>query len=135
MFTTQIRIQVQFYDTDSMQIVWHGNYAKYFERARCALLDKIGYNYLDMAQDGLAMPIVDMRTKYIKPARFNQWLNVDATLIEYENRLKIDYLITDVETGEVLTKSTTIQLTIKADTGELLFFSPDRLIALCSKAA
>jgi len=40
----EVELTVEFFDVDSMQIVWHGNYLKYMERARCALLDKIGYN-------------------------------------------------------------------------------------------
>ena len=46
--STEIEFKVDFNDCDPMRIVWHGNYINYFERARCALLDKIGYNYIDM---------------------------------------------------------------------------------------
>ena len=41
----EIVFNVEFYDVDSMRIVWHGNYVKYMEASRCALLNKIGYNY------------------------------------------------------------------------------------------
>ena len=45
MISAEIRTKAQFYDLDPMQIVWHGNYARFFEQARCALLDKIDFNY------------------------------------------------------------------------------------------
>jgi acyl-CoA thioester hydrolase len=40
--TAETEFTVEFYDVDSMEIVWHGNYVKYLEKARCVLLDHIG---------------------------------------------------------------------------------------------
>src|SRR3954464_10157171 len=99
MISAEVSIQAQFYDLDPMQIVWHGNYARFLEQARCALLDKIGYNYPDMAESGTGWPIVDMRIKYIRSIRFAQTIRVRATLAEYENRIRIDYRILDEATG------------------------------------
>lgn len=128
MISAEITVQVQFYDLDPMQVVWHGNYARYLEQARCALLDLIGYNYPEMVESGYMWPIVDMRLKYVQPIRFHQTIAVTATLAEYENRLCMDYRIRDAETGAVLTKARTIQLAVRADTGELSFESPRILI-------
>jgi acyl-CoA thioester hydrolase len=50
--STEIDIEIPFYDVDMMAIVWHGHYAKYFEIARYALLEKIDYNYLQMCDSG-----------------------------------------------------------------------------------
>lgn len=46
--------KVAFFDVDSMEVMWHGNYVKYLEMARCELLDKLGYNYIAMKKDGYA---------------------------------------------------------------------------------
>jgi acyl-CoA thioester hydrolase len=124
MISAEISIQAQFYDLDPMQIVWHGNYARFLEQARCALLDKIGYNYPDMAESGTGWPIVDMRIKYIRSIRFAQTIRVRATLAEYENRIRIDYRILDEATGALLTKARTDQVAVCATTGELRFESP-----------
>jgi acyl-CoA thioester hydrolase len=124
MISAEISIQAQFYDLDPMQIVWHGNYARYLEQARCALLDKIGYNYPDMAESGIGWPIVDMRIKYIRSIRFAQTILVRATLAEYENRIRIDYRIMDEATGALLTKARTDQVAVCATTGELRFEAP-----------
>jgi len=124
MISAEISIQAQFYDLDPMQIVWHGNYARFFEQARCALLDKIGYNYPDMAESGIGWPIVDMRIKYIRSIRFAQTIRVRATLAEYENRIRIDYRILDEATGALLTKARTDQVAVCATTGELRFEAP-----------
>ena len=73
-------------------------------------------------------PIVDMRIKYVRPLRFAQEATVTATIVEYENRLKIDYLITDKATGEALTKATTTQVAVRITTGELCLESPAALL-------
>ena len=109
-------LDVPFFDVDSMNIVWHGNYCKYLELARCKLLDKIGYNYKAMAESGFMFPIVDMHIKYIKPLVFEQAVIITATLVEWEYRLKINYLITDATTQEKLTKAHTIQAAVDMET-------------------
>ena len=64
MLEAEVTITVPFHDLDPMGVVWHGNYARYLEIARCALLDLIGYNYLQMRESGYAWPVVDMRLKF-----------------------------------------------------------------------
>jgi acyl-CoA thioester hydrolase len=128
MISASVTCKPEFHDLDPMNIVWHGNYLRYMEHARSALMTRIGYNYPEMIQSGYAWPIVDLRIKYIKPARWAELIRVDATLIEYDNRLKIDYRIVNEASGALLTKATTIQLAVKAETGELSFVSPDELI-------
>jgi acyl-CoA thioester hydrolase len=128
MISAEIQVKAQFYDLDPMQVVWHGNYPRFLEEARCALLDKIGYNYTEMAASGYAWPIVDMRIKYVRPIRFAQAVRVTANLAEYENRLRIEYRILDAESGQVLTKATTTQLAVAAASGELCLESPAELL-------
>ena len=127
MITTDLTITAQFYDLDPMGVVWHGNYARFFEQARCQLLDKIGYNYVEMQTSGYIWPIVDMRIKYVRPITFHQAVKVTATISEYTNRLKIDYQITDSASGEVITKAHTIQVAVDAKTNELCLESPPAL--------
>lgn len=120
----EVEIQVQFYDVDMMEVVWHGHYVKYFEAARCALLDRIGQNYGEMRDSGYAWPVVDMQLRYVRGARFGQRLTVRADLVEWEHRLKINYLITDSVTGERLTRGSTTQVAVALATGELQFVCP-----------
>ncbi|MEQ8285293.1 thioesterase family protein [Thalassospira sp.] len=128
MISASVNETVQFYHLDPMNVVWHGNYVQFFENARCALLDEIGYNYPQMDESGFVWPIVDMRVKYVAPCRFGQKINIAATLREFENRLKIDYLVTDAQTGQKLTKGFTIQVAVDKSTGEMLYRSPDFFI-------
>lgn len=128
MISAEITLTAQFYDLDPMQVVWHGNYPRFLEEARCALLDRIGYNYPQMEDSGYVWPIVDLRLKYVRPIRFAQRIRVVAQLAEYENRLRIEYRILDAGSGEVLTKATTIQLAVEARSGELCLESPAILL-------
>ncbi len=121
-------ITVPFFDVDSMNIVWHGHYCKYLELARCNLLDKLGYNYTDMKASGFMFPIVDMQIKYIQPLVFEQQLVVTASLIEWEYRLKIHYVIRDTLTGAVLSKAHTVQAAVDAQTKLLRIGCPDPLL-------
>ncbi len=123
-----VTLKVPFHDVDSMQIVWHGNYPKYFAAARCALLDKIDYNYHQMAESGFAWPVIDLRVRYVKPAVFNQEIVVTAKLAEFENRLKIDYLIRDALSGARLTKGYTVQVAVDMKSNEMKLYSPQILL-------
>lgn len=120
----EVEMQVQFFDLDPMQIVWHGNYVKYLEVVRCALLDKIDYNYEEMGASGFSWPVIDVQLRYISSAKFGQRLKLRADLVEWENRLKVDYSITDAETGARLTRASTTQVAIDIATGEMCFVSP-----------
>ena len=123
-WSAEVEMPVQFFDLDPMQIVWHGNYVKYLEIARCALLDKIGYNYEQMHASGYMWPIIDMHLRYAGSAKFGQRLLLRAEIVEWENRLRIDYQISDLESGKRLNRASTTQVAVDVRTGEMCFVSP-----------
>lgn len=125
--THSISVQVPFHDLDPVGIVWHGNYSKYFEIARCALLATFDYNYDEMARSGYSWPIIDLHLRYVKAARFADVLDVRATLREWEHRLRIDYLVTDAASGLRVAKGTSIQVAVDMKTQEMCLRSPDIL--------
>lgn len=114
----------QFYDLDPMNIVWHGNYPRFFELARTALLKKIGYGYDDMIVSGYAWPVIDMHIRYYRPLRLGRWIDISASITEWENRLKIEYLARDVESGQKTTKGHTIQVAVDIKTEVMLWQAP-----------
>lgn len=124
MIQADVEIIVPFHDVDMLGIAWHGHYCKYIEIARCALLDKIDYGYMTMKATGYVWPIVDLQLRYVRAARFEQRLSVSAQLVEWEYRMKIKYLISDAETGEVLLKGHTIQAAVNVESGEMSYASP-----------
>ena len=127
MIEAEVEIEVPFHDVDVLGIAWHGHYAKYLEIARCALLDKIDYNYPQMRESGYAWPVIDMRIRYPQPLRFQQKVRVRATLEEWENRLKVSYLIEDLASGQRLTRGYTVQVALDMKNNEMLYVSPDIL--------
>lgn len=128
MHKTEVEMEVPFHDVDVMHVAWHGHYAKYLEIARCALLDKIDYNYPQMKASGYAWPVIDMRIRYAKPLKFQQKIVVTAVVSEWESRLKIEYQITDKITGKRLTKAYTVQVAVNIKNEEMLFASPQILL-------
>ncbi len=125
--SASVRTRPQFYDLDPMNVVWHGNYAKFFELARVALLDKIDYGYEQMLRGGHMWPIVDMQIRFYRPVRLGQWIEVIAGLTEWETRLKLTYLIRDANDGRRLTKGRTLQVAVDAQTEEMLWEAPQIL--------
>ncbi|HJE28156.1 thioesterase [Pseudomonas sp. TTU2014-096BSC] len=130
----EVEILVPFFDVDSMDVVWHGHYIKYFEVARCALLDRIGHNYQQMRDAGYAWPVIDVQLRYMRGARFNQRIIVRADLIEWENRLKINYLINDAETGERMTRGTSVQVAVEIASREMQLASPKVFVEAVERA-
>ena len=126
--STAIDIDVPFFDIDIMEVVWHGHYVKYFEMARAALFDTFNYNYREMRESGYAWPVIELKIRYARPAQLGQKIRVKASLVEYEQRLKTAYLITDVKTGGRLTKAHTIQAAVDMSNNELMYVSPKILL-------
>lgn len=123
-----VEIKVPFYDVDALRVVWHANYFKYFEIARCELLDSIDYNYEKMAQSGYAWPVIDVRARFGKPARFGDVIQVQAMIREFQHRLRISYEIRNAATGNRVTRGSTTQVAVSLETNEMCYVSPPILL-------
>lgn len=123
-----IELEIPFHDVDPMGVVWHGNYFRYLELARCALLRQFDYGYRQMAESGFIWPIIDTRLKFIAPLKFEQRVKVVARLKEYEYRLRIDYEMFDASSGLRLCKGYTIQVAVEQASGEMRLASPEILL-------
>lgn len=127
LISTVAEMEVPFQDVDAMQVVWHGNYFRYFEAARAKLLRVLDYDYPQMRATGHVWPIVDLRARFVQPLRYAQHIRITADLTEWENRLKITYLIEDAGSGQRLATGWSIQCAVDANTGELQLVSPPAL--------
>ncbi|WP_408628296.1 acyl-CoA thioesterase [Aeromonas allosaccharophila] len=126
--SAEVDVTVPFHDVDMMAVAWHGHYLRYIELARCALLDRIDYNYPQMEASDYLWPVIDVRMKYIAPLRFGQTVRVRATLVEYQHRLKIDYLLYDPQSGKRTNKGYTVQVAVSKQSGEMCLASPQVLL-------
>ncbi|MDR6235107.1 acyl-CoA thioesterase [Pseudomonas oryzihabitans] len=130
----EVEIDIPFFDVDMMEIVWHGHYVKYLEVARCALLDRLQHNYLQMRDSGYGWPVIDLQIRYIRPLLFQQRIRVRVDLVEWENRLKLHYLITDAATGERLTRASTVQVAVDMASREMQLASPKVFVEAVERA-
>lgn len=129
MIEAHLDFRIPFQDVDSMQVVWHGNYVRYFEQVRAELLRDIGFTYGDMAARGFAFPIVRLDVKYMSPARFDERVRATAELLPCENCLDIRYRVISLESGKTLCKATTRQMAVNLENGESLFRLPEPLFS------
>ena len=126
--SAEAEINVEFFDLDPMQVVWHGNYLNYFEVGRRTILEKIGYGYYEMEKSGFAFPVVEISCRYLGPLRFRDRARVKTVLMEYENCLKFRYEIHNVGTGLLVNRGESTQMTFDIKAGESRFVCPAVLI-------
>ena len=129
---------VAFHDVDLVGVVWHGHYLKYLENARWELMARLDFGLDAMIASGYAWPIVEAHVKYVRAARYGDRLAVQASLVEWQNRLAINYLITHAATAERIARARTVQVAVEASTGELQFETPavllERVVAATNAA-
>ena len=113
-----------FHDVDVAGVVWHGHYLKYLENARWALMARLDFGLDAMIASGYAWPIVEAHVKYVRAARYGDRLAVQASLVEWQNRLTINYLVTHAATAERVARARTVQVAVEAATGTLQFATP-----------
>jgi acyl-CoA thioester hydrolase len=114
--TDTICIRVPFFDVDSIQMVWHGNFVKYLEEGRESFGTKFGFEYLYIYNNGYVAPIADMHLEYKKAAGIGDVLLVETTYKPSRGaKLMFDYTITREGDGELILKASTVQLFVTRD--------------------
>jgi acyl-CoA thioester hydrolase len=122
----QIKIRVRFSEVDSMNIVWHGQYVKYFEDGREAFGREFpGIGYMDIYKSGFLTPIVDISIQYKKPLKCNDTAIVETRFIGTKAaKICFEYVIIRESDGEVAATGTSTQVFLDAN-GELQLLSPE----------
>ena len=118
-----VEVLVAYHDCDPAGVVWHGNYLRYFDEARCVLLDKINYGYIEMEKAGHVWPVIDANVRYLKTVGFDEKIQVTARLEEYEYRLKLSYQVHN-SAGALVTKGMTVQVAVNKETEKMCMGSP-----------
>ena len=102
-------VRVNYFDTDQMGVVWHGNYIKYFEMAREELFRTLGLPYSEVEKAGIMMPIVDVSVAYKYPAHYDEILSIETRVAEPpRSRIRVEYVFTNPQGETVVTGSTTL---------------------------
>jgi len=114
----QTQIRVRYSETDQMQVVYHGNYAQYFEIGRVEWLRNKGISYKWMEDNGIMLPVVSLTMNYKKPARYDELLTL-KTILKNRTSVKIefDYELYN-ENEELLTTGNSILVFVDVRTGK-----------------
>lgn len=80
MFQSEVQIRVRYSETDQMGYVYYGNFAAYYEVARTEAFRNLGISYKEMEKEGIIMPVLEMRTRYMRPARYDDLLTIKVQI-------------------------------------------------------
>lgn len=119
MYSSETKIRVRYAETDQMNVVYHGNYAQYFEVGRVESIRQLGLSYKDMEAMGVIMPVIEWTAKFLRPAHYDDLLTVKTTM----NSLPADHRVEFIqevysEQGQLLTKGKVLLYFLKARTME-----------------
>lgn len=120
----EVELEVPFYDLDPAEIVWFGNIYKYFDQARSELMKTIEYGMVEMRESGYFWPVIESKCRHKNPMEFGDRVRIHAELVEYENRLKINYIAHRLHDEERVALGHTVQVAVDIETGEMRLQSP-----------
>lgn len=124
----ETEMTVPFHDLDPMQVVWHGNYFKYFDVARFGLFDSVGVDlYQYLTDRDLVFPLTRSSIKHISPLRFNDRFICRATVAEARYKIALNFEIIRPESNEICTRGTGEQVAVKLPDMALEFEIPPEI--------
>ena len=95
--------RVKFFDTDTMGVVHHSNYIRWFETGRVEFLRKLGIDLNEMMSDGILFPLVEIGAKFHAPAKFDDELEIFTTAEALTKaKMKFNYEIRKVGEEKIL---------------------------------
>lgn len=116
MESMDLEIRVRYSETDQMGVVYHGNYAQYFEMGRVEWLRNLGISYKNLEEEGVMLPVVSLSVIYKKPALYDELLKLRTTFKKCTAvRIEFDYELFN-EAGELLTTANSILVFMDANT-------------------
>ena len=109
MITGEIKLRVRYSDTDQMGYVYYGRYAIFYEIARVELFRSLGFSYKKLEEEGIGMPVIDMKTKYILPIKYDEQIKIN-TIIENlpSSRISFKYEVYNQNNELANTANTTL---------------------------
>ena len=99
--------KVKYYETDKMGITHHSNYIRWMEEARVDFLEKVGYPYDKLEEDGVMSPVIGIECKYKESTKFNDEILIEVNVKEFKGvKLIIEYIMTNYKTGNLVLEGT-----------------------------
>lgn len=122
--TVSVEFHVPFHDCDALEVVWHGNYLRYFELARTALFQACDLDVEDMRALGLKMFVTESRCRYLYPLRYNDRVRVSARFSQVDAILRVSFLVENLNENRKSARAHT-ELALTAPDGELCTLLPE----------
>jgi acyl-CoA thioester hydrolase len=118
MFESDVQIRVRYAETDQMGYVYYGNYGAYYEVARTEAFRKLGIHYKEMEATGTMMPVLELKCKYIRPAKYDDLLSIKLIVRQKPKgtRILFEYEVYN-ETGILLNVGETTMVFVDMKTG------------------
>lgn len=92
MYIHETHIRVRYSETDQMGYMYYGNYAAFYEVGRVEMLRSLGLTYRSFEENGIMMPVLELQSKFIKPAKYDDKVTVRTILKEIPGaRIHFDY--------------------------------------------
>ena len=131
MYTSETKIRVRYAETDQMNVVYHGNYAQYFEVARAESIRALGFTYREMESMDVMMPVIELQCRFLRPAHYDDLLTVKLLLKELptNHRIEFHHEIYN-EAGKLLTLGKVVLYFIQSSTRERTTMPADMYKAL-----
>jgi acyl-CoA thioester hydrolase len=124
----EVKLKVPFYDLDPLQIVWHGNYLKYFDIARSELYDHLGVDLFSFHdRTGYIFPIIRTSVKHIYPLKRGDEFICRATVKEARTKIVVLFEIKLVKDGTVCARGSTEQVAVREPGMEMAFSIPEEI--------
>lgn len=99
---------INYYETDKMGVVHHSNYIRFLEEARCTLLNKLGYSYGKMEDEGVMIPVLEVACKYKYHVTAFDTILIDLKIVEFNGvRMKVKYIVTNKANGNLVMEAET----------------------------
>ncbi len=89
MFVTETQVRIHYALTDQMGVVYYGHYAQFYEIGRTEAIRQIGYTYKAIEALGIIMPVVDMHSRFLRPAKYDDLITIKTTIKEMPAHFKI----------------------------------------------
>jgi acyl-CoA thioester hydrolase len=108
MYVSETSLRVRYGETDQMGYAYYGFYAMYYEVARVESLRQLGLTYKALEEMGVMMPVLENRSQYLAPARYDDLLRIVTTLRERPGvKIRFEYEIFN-ESGALIHRGETL---------------------------
>ncbi|PWL30248.1 thioesterase family protein [uncultured Roseivirga sp.] len=109
MYVAETQVRVRYAETDQMGYAYYGNYATYYEVGRVEALRQLGFQYKEMEENGIMMPVTELKCKFLKPAKYDELITIRVIIKALPSvRMYFYYEVLDADGNKLNEGETTL---------------------------